>query len=85
MLENPSRNMQWDKGWRLAGWTIGSSREVIKNRLQETATVRRFLDGTNVANQRPPFWSGLKSTNPAISSQLKSCFLLAQSTLSAKI
>ncbi len=33
---------------------------------------------------RPPFWSGLKSANPAISSQLKSCLLLAQSTKSAK-
>jgi hypothetical protein len=54
--------------------------EVLKNRLQETTTVRRVLEDTNVANQRPPFWSGLKSTNPSISSQLKSCLLLAQST-----
>ncbi len=34
-----------------------------------SAAVRRVLQGTNVANQRPPFWSGRKSTNPAISSQ----------------
>jgi hypothetical protein len=37
------------------------------------------VKGTNVADQRPPFWFGLKSTNPDISSQLKSCLLLAQS------
>jgi hypothetical protein len=43
--------------------------------LQET--VRKFLQGTNVANQRLQFWSGLKSTIPAIPSQLKSCLWLS--------
>jgi hypothetical protein len=37
-----------------------------------SATERRLLHDTNVANQRPSFWSGLKTTNPAISSLLKS-------------
>ncbi len=46
--------------------------------------VRRLLQGTNVVNQRPPFWSGLKSTSPAISLQIKSRLLLAQLTKSAK-
>jgi hypothetical protein len=78
MLENPSRNTVCsgirDGGWRDGLW-VWLPKEVVKNRLQDTATVRRFLDGTNVANQRPPsLWSGLKSTNPAISSQLRAVF-----------
>ncbi len=39
----------------------------------------------NVANQRPPFWSCLNSTNPAFSSQLKRCLLLAQSTTEYRV
>jgi hypothetical protein len=55
----------------------GFSKEVIKEQppaRNPSATVRRVLQGTNVANQRPPFWSN----------KLKSCLLLAQSTKSAK-
>ncbi len=39
-----------------------------------SAIVRSVLQGTNVANQRPSFWSDLKikSANPAISSELSS-------------
>jgi hypothetical protein len=42
--------------------------EVIKEQSPARA-VRRVLQGTNVANQRPPFWSSLKSTNLATASQ----------------
>ncbi len=65
----------------------GGVKEVIKKQppaINLSAVVRRLLQGSNVAKQRPQFWSFLKSTNPAISSQLKSCLLLAQVTKSAK-
>jgi hypothetical protein len=41
------------------------TKEDIKEQSPARA-VRRVLQGTNVANQRPPFRSGLKSTNPTI-------------------
>ncbi len=53
----------------------GICKEVIKEQPPArnlSAKVRRVLQGTNVGNQRPLFWSGLKPTNPAISSHLKS-------------
>jgi hypothetical protein len=50
-----------------------------------SVAVRRVLQGSNVANQGPPFWPGLKSTNPAISSQLKSCVLLVHYTYCSRL
>ncbi len=45
------------------------TKEVIKEQppARYLSAVVRLPQGTNVANQRPPFWSGLQSTNPAIS------------------
>jgi hypothetical protein len=62
---------------------VGETKEVYKEQPPASnlsATVRRVVQDINVANQRPPFSSGLKSTYLAISLQVKSCLLLAQST-----
>ncbi len=53
---------------------IAISKEVIKEQLPArnlSAAVRRVLQGTNVANHRPPFWSGRKSTNLAVRHRLR--------------
>jgi hypothetical protein len=42
------------------------TKEVIKEQSPARAVRRVLQQGTNVADQRPPFWSGLKSTNPTI-------------------
>jgi hypothetical protein len=52
--------------------------------MEQARNLSATVHDTNVANQKSPFWSGLKSTNPAISSLLKSCLLFAQSALSVK-
>ncbi len=72
----------WFVLWWKLQWVAVPKEVIIRSsHLQQhiSAMGRKVLKGTNVANQRPPVLSGLNSTKPAISSQLKSCLVLAQS------
>jgi hypothetical protein len=66
--------LTFGEGKRIWSYRTVFIKEVIKEQPPArnlSAEVRQVLQVTNAAIQRPPFWSGLKSTNPAISSQIK--------------